>query len=44
MNRLTLHALRLGVEHPETGQRVEVESPLPKDFRALINQLDKWGR
>lgn len=44
MSRLTLHALRLGLEHPETGARVEVESPLPKDFKALLNQLDKWGR
>ena len=44
MNRLTLHALRLGLEHPETGARLAVESPLPKDFGALIKQLDKWGR
>lgn len=44
MSRLTLHALRLGLEHPETGARVEVESPLPKDFKALLKQLDKWGR
>ncbi len=44
MQRLTLHALNLGVTHPRTGERVVVESPLPKDFRAMLNQLDKWGR
>lgn len=44
MSRMTLHALRLAVQHPETGERIVVESPLPKDFKALINQLDKWGR
>lgn len=44
MNRLTLHALRLGFTHPLTQERIEVESTLPKDFRALLNQLDKWGR
>ncbi|MBV6428427.1 MAG: putative RNA pseudouridine synthase [Haliscomenobacter sp.] len=44
MSRLTLHALNLGITHPRSGERLVVESPLPKDFRALLNQLDKWGR
>jgi len=44
VQRLTLHAWRLGFSHPVSGERVEVESPLPKDFKALLHQLDKWGR
>ncbi len=44
IQRLTLHAWRLGLRHPVNGERLEVESPLPKDFRALLSQLDKWGR
>lgn len=44
IQRLTLHAWRLGLNHPVHGERLEVESPLPKDFRALLSQLDKWGR
>lgn len=44
IHRLTLHAWKLGLTHPVSGERLEVESPLPKDFRALLSQLDKWGR
>lgn len=44
MSRLTLHSSRLGLLHPSTKERLEVESPLPKDFRAVLNQLNKWGR
>jgi len=44
MQRLTLHAWRLGFIHPVSEVWIEVESPLPKDFNALLRQLDKWGR
>jgi RluA family pseudouridine synthase len=44
IQRLTLHAWRLGLIHPVTETRIEVESPFPKDFNALLRQLDKWGR
>lgn len=44
MSRVTLHALRLTFNHPDTGERVSFESPLPKDFNAVLNQLRKWGQ
>lgn len=39
MDRLTLHAHKLTFEHPRTGQRLTLEAPLPKDFRAALTQL-----
>lgn len=41
IDRLTLHARRLVLDHPATGQRSAFESPLPKDLRATLNQLRK---
>jgi 23S rRNA pseudouridine1911/1915/1917 synthase len=43
IERLTLHAARITFEHPTTGQRMTVESPLPKDFRATVTQLGRWA-
>jgi 23S rRNA pseudouridine1911/1915/1917 synthase len=43
LDRQWLHAVRLGFEHPETGERVEYESEYPPDLqRALdvIRELD----
>lgn len=40
--RLSLHARRLLVEAPGSGERLEVEAPPPKDFRAMLNQMAKW--
>jgi 23S rRNA pseudouridine1911/1915/1917 synthase len=39
MPRHALHARSLGFYHPATKQRMEFESPLPADFRCL---LEKW--
>lgn len=36
--RLTLHALRISFDHP-AGGRATFEAPLPRDFRATLNQL-----
>lgn len=44
MSRLSLHAHQLRLQHPGTQQTMEIEAPYPKDFRALINQLNKWNR
>ena len=33
MKRLLLHARRLAFAHPLTGERAELESPLPADMR-----------
>jgi 23S rRNA pseudouridine1911/1915/1917 synthase len=37
--RQALHASRLRLAHPETGQWLSFESPLPADLAALIEQL-----
>jgi 23S rRNA pseudouridine955/2504/2580 synthase len=33
VKRLLLHARRLGFTHPVSGERLELESPLPPDMR-----------
>jgi len=43
IDRLTLHAERLSFLLP-SGSRVELTAPLPKDFRAALNQLRRHGR
>ena len=37
--RQALHARRLGLVHPETGEEMEFESPLPDDFLHLLQML-----
>lgn len=44
MERTSLHAARLKLDHPHTGARMEFSAELPKDFAALLNQLRKWGK
>jgi 23S rRNA pseudouridine1911/1915/1917 synthase len=41
--RLTLHARKLTFLD-QAGQSHTVESPPPKDFRAILNQLSRHGR
>ena len=43
LSRLSLHASSLSLAHPETGKPVQFTAPLPKDLRAALNQLNKWG-
>ncbi len=43
MSRSTLHSRRLEFEHPITGKPMVFEADLPKDFRAVLNQLRKWN-
>ncbi len=38
-NRQALHAARLGLEHPTTGEIMEWEAPLPDDMQQLIELL-----
>jgi 23S rRNA pseudouridine1911/1915/1917 synthase len=38
-HRQALHAARLSFDHPVSGKPVDVESPLPKDFAALLKGL-----
>lgn len=44
MSRTTLHALRLTVQHPNSETPITFQSELPKDFRAVIQQITKWGK
>lgn len=44
LTRTPLHAHRLVFRHPVTGMQMEFNSPLPKDFSAVLKQLEKWGR
>lgn len=39
--RQMLHAWRLQLNHPENGQLLAVESPLPSDFTEVIGRLEK---
>ncbi|MCL2330710.1 MAG: RluA family pseudouridine synthase [Phycisphaerae bacterium] len=41
IDRLTLHAHRLRFAHPRDGRSIQLEAPLPKDFRATLDQLRK---
>ncbi|HVS02099.1 MAG TPA: RluA family pseudouridine synthase [Thermoanaerobaculia bacterium] len=42
--RPALHAWRLGLAHPASAERLEVEAPVPADLRALWQELGgSWG-
>ena len=38
--RFFLHAAELGFDHPGTGERVHLTSPLPDDLQAVLARLD----
>jgi 23S rRNA pseudouridine1911/1915/1917 synthase len=39
LERQWLHAVRLGFEHPDTGERVEYESPYPPDLERALDTI-----
>ena len=39
LERQWLHAVRLGFEHPETGEYVEYESPYPEDLERALEMI-----
>jgi 23S rRNA pseudouridine1911/1915/1917 synthase len=39
LERQWLHAVRLGFEHPETGEHVEFESPYPADLQHALDVI-----
>jgi 23S rRNA pseudouridine1911/1915/1917 synthase len=43
LGRQFLHARRLAFEHPFTGERIEVESPLPPELDAYLSHLRGSG-
>lgn len=44
LSRLALHSKELSFEHPINKNNLNFECELPKDFRAALNQLEKWGK
>jgi len=40
--RQALHAARLGLEHPRTGEPLTLEAPLPEDMGRLLEALRTW--
>jgi 23S rRNA pseudouridine1911/1915/1917 synthase len=40
-SRQALHAQKLGFVHPHTGEKLEFESDLPADMRALLDKLEE---
>lgn len=42
--RQALHARRIGFTHPVTGQRLEVEAPLPADIQAVLEALRRFRK
>jgi 23S rRNA pseudouridine1911/1915/1917 synthase len=40
VHRQLLHAWRLEVTHPRTGQRLSWEAPLPEDFQKVVDFLE----
>lgn len=43
LDRQALHAARLVFSHPRTGQPLVCEAPLPPDFQAVLDLLDRRG-
>jgi 23S rRNA pseudouridine1911/1915/1917 synthase len=39
VHRQLLHAWRLGITHPRTGEPMTWEAPLPEDFQAVVDKL-----
>lgn len=37
--RLMLHAWRLGLDHPESGERLHFEAPIPEEYSPWLNLL-----
>lgn len=42
LGRVALHAASLALEHPITGKRLLIESPLPKDLRVAMKYLERY--
>jgi 23S rRNA-/tRNA-specific pseudouridylate synthase len=44
IQRLSLHASSIAFQHPATGEPMLSQAQPPKDFRAALHQLDRFGR
>jgi len=43
VRRQLLHAWQLGITHPRTGEALSWEAPLPEDFQAVVDYLERCG-
>ena len=43
MGRLALHAEKLTLDHPVTGQSITIEAPCPKDFTVALKYLRRFA-
>ena len=41
LDRQFLHATRLAFDHPITGERVDVHSPLPPDLQGALERAEQ---
>ncbi|RKZ99033.1 MAG: 23S rRNA pseudouridine(955/2504/2580) synthase, partial [Gammaproteobacteria bacterium] len=39
LKRLFLHAWKLGIRHPSTGQDLLLEAPLPENLNKVVTRL-----
>lgn len=39
IDRVALHAVHLGFDHPRSGKRIDIDCEPPQDFRALVQAL-----
>lgn len=44
LSRTALHAQELNFKHPKRDEQLSFEAPLPKDMRAVLQQLRKWNQ
>ncbi len=44
IGRQALHARRIAFDHPRTGERLEIEAPVPEDFRRALAVLREGTR
>lgn len=42
LSRLALHASGISIQEFASGARISIQSPLPKDIRATVQQLRQW--
>lgn len=43
LKRMFLHAWKIGITHPQTGEHAAYEAPLPQELQAFLDRLDNPG-
>jgi 23S rRNA-/tRNA-specific pseudouridylate synthase len=44
LDRVSLHLRAVSFAHPGDGRPLNFDAPMPKDFRAAVHQLERFGR